>query len=214
MLPLGLFRIRNFWVTNLTTLSTYAGLIGGALLRRPLPPADRRLLAARGRPGDDADLDPDVLPLAALRPDRLGDRAAAADERRARSSAGVGLLLLLRVGADPGLRRPTSCPALLIFGVGLSATVAPLTATVLDSVDEHHVGHRLGRQQRRLPRRRAAGDRGPRRRDLGQLRRQARRRAGRGAALRRRDERRSPTRRKSRSPCRNRTAWRRRRRAA
>ena len=31
-------------------------------------------------------------------------------------------------------------PALLIFGVGLSATVAPLTATVLDSVDSHHVG--------------------------------------------------------------------------
>ena len=37
------------------------------LLRRPLPPAGRRLLAARGRPGDDADLDPDLLPLAALR---------------------------------------------------------------------------------------------------------------------------------------------------
>jgi hypothetical protein len=29
---------------------------------------------------------------------------------------------------------------LLIFGIGLSATVAPLTATVLDSVDSHHVG--------------------------------------------------------------------------
>jgi len=29
ILPLGLFRIRNFWVTNLTTLSTYASLIGG-----------------------------------------------------------------------------------------------------------------------------------------------------------------------------------------
>ena len=31
-------------------------------------------------------------------------------------------------------------PGLLVFGVGLSATVAPLTATVLDSVDEHRVG--------------------------------------------------------------------------
>ncbi len=31
-------------------------------------------------------------------------------------------------------------PAILVFGLGLSATVAPLTATVLDSVDEHHVG--------------------------------------------------------------------------
>ena len=31
-------------------------------------------------------------------------------------------------------------PAILVFGLGLSATVAPLTATVLDSVDERHVG--------------------------------------------------------------------------
>ena len=29
---------------------------------------------------------------------------------------------------------------MLVFGLGLSATVAPLTATVLDSVDEHRVG--------------------------------------------------------------------------
>ena len=31
-------------------------------------------------------------------------------------------------------------PAVLVFGLGLSATVAPLTATVLDSVEERHVG--------------------------------------------------------------------------
>ena len=29
---------------------------------------------------------------------------------------------------------------MLVFGLGLAATVAPLTATVLDSVDERHVG--------------------------------------------------------------------------
>jgi predicted MFS family arabinose efflux permease len=29
MLDLALFRIRNFWVANLTTLTAYAGLIGG-----------------------------------------------------------------------------------------------------------------------------------------------------------------------------------------
>ncbi len=29
MLELSLFRIRNFWVANVTTLSAYAGLIGG-----------------------------------------------------------------------------------------------------------------------------------------------------------------------------------------
>ena len=31
-------------------------------------------------------------------------------------------------------------PGILVFGLGLSATVAPLTATVLDSVEERHVG--------------------------------------------------------------------------
>ena len=31
-------------------------------------------------------------------------------------------------------------PAILVFGLGLSATVAPLTATVLDSVEERRVG--------------------------------------------------------------------------
>ena len=31
-------------------------------------------------------------------------------------------------------------PAVLVFGLGLAATVAPLTATVLDSVEERRVG--------------------------------------------------------------------------
>ena len=52
---------------------------------------------------------------------------------------GVGLLLLLRVGSDPSYVTDV-LPALIVFGLGLSATVAPLTATVLDSVEERHVG--------------------------------------------------------------------------
>jgi len=52
---------------------------------------------------------------------------------------GIGLLMLLRVGSDPSYVADV-LPGLLVFGIGLSATVAPLTATVLDSVDEHHVG--------------------------------------------------------------------------
>ena len=58
------------------------------------------------------------------RPDRRRHRpaAAAAGRRRRRATS------------------PTCCPALLVFGLGLSATVAPLTATVLDSVEERHVG--------------------------------------------------------------------------
>ena len=52
---------------------------------------------------------------------------------------GIGLLLLLRVGASPSYVADV-LPAILVFGLGLSATVAPLTATVLDSVEERHVG--------------------------------------------------------------------------
>jgi hypothetical protein len=52
---------------------------------------------------------------------------------------GLGLLLLLRVGVDPSY--PTEVlPALVVFGLGLSATVAPLTTTVLNAVDEHNAG--------------------------------------------------------------------------
>ena len=45
-------------------------------------------------------------------------------------------------------------PALLVFSLGLSMTVAPLTATVLADADEHDAGHRLGDQQRDRARRR------------------------------------------------------------
>ena len=53
--------------------------------------------------------------------------------------AGIGLLLLTRVGADPDYVSDI-LPGLLLFALGLSATVAPLTATALDSVSEHHAG--------------------------------------------------------------------------
>jgi hypothetical protein len=49
------------------------------------------------------------------------------------------MLLFMRL--DPGADYLTDVlPAVLVFGLGLSATVAPLTATVLDSVAERRVG--------------------------------------------------------------------------
>jgi MFS family permease len=53
--------------------------------------------------------------------------------------AAAGLLLLLRVGADVDYATEL-LPALLVFSIGLSATVAPLTATVLSDADEEHAG--------------------------------------------------------------------------
>jgi hypothetical protein len=53
--------------------------------------------------------------------------------------AGVGILLLAGLGADPNYLRDI-LPGVLLFGLGLSATVAPLTATVLDAVPPGRVG--------------------------------------------------------------------------
>jgi hypothetical protein len=53
--------------------------------------------------------------------------------------AAVGLLLFARAGAHPSYAT-VILPAVLVFGVGLAATVAPVTATVLGSVPSGHSG--------------------------------------------------------------------------
>jgi hypothetical protein len=53
--------------------------------------------------------------------------------------AGIGLLLLLRTGASADYLT-TVLPGVVVFGLGMSATVAPLTATVLGSVEPGHSG--------------------------------------------------------------------------
>ena len=51
----------------------------------------------------------------------------------------AGLLLLLRTGMDTSYLTEV-LPAMLVFGVGLALTVAPLVATVLAEADEHDAG--------------------------------------------------------------------------
>jgi hypothetical protein len=53
--------------------------------------------------------------------------------------AAAGLLALLRVDGDVDYVKEV-LPALLVFSLGLTATVAPLTATVLSDADEAHAG--------------------------------------------------------------------------
>jgi EmrB/QacA subfamily drug resistance transporter len=138
MLDLALFRIRNFWVANLTTLSAYAGLIGGLFF------VGLFLQQVGGYSPVEAGLatTPISLILFFLSP-RWGKLASGTGPRLPMTAGpivgGLGLILLLRVNA--GAEYLTDVlPAILIFGLGLSATVAPLTATVLDSVEERHVG--------------------------------------------------------------------------
>lgn len=138
MLDLALFRIRNFWVANLTTLTAYAGLIGGLFF------VGLFLQQVGGYSPIEAGLatTPISLILFFLSP-RWGKLASGTGPRLPMCAGpivgGIGLIGLLRVGADADYVTEV-LPAILVFGLGLSATVAPLTATVLDSVEERHVG--------------------------------------------------------------------------
>jgi len=138
MLDLALFRIRNFAVANLTTLAAYAGLIGGlffvALFLQQVAGYSPLQAGLATTP---------ISILLFVLSARFGRLASGTGPRLPMTAGpivgGAGLLLMLRVGADADY--PTEVlPAILVFGLGLAATVAPLTATVLDSVSERRVG--------------------------------------------------------------------------
>jgi len=138
MLPLGVFSNRAFVGANLTTLVVYAGL-GVAFFLLGLV-----LQAALGYPPLAAGAA--TLPITGLmlvlsaRAGRLAQRIGP----RWPMTVGplvvaCGLLLYLRV--QPGASYLTAVlPAVVVFGLGLSLTVAPLTATVLASAEEAHAG--------------------------------------------------------------------------
>ena len=138
MLDLGLFRIRNFAVANLTTLAAYAGLIGGLFFFGLF------LQQVVGYTALEAGLatTPISILLFVLSP-RFGRLASGTGPRLPMTAGpivgGIGLIMGLRIGSDANYVLEV-LPAVVVFGLGLSATVAPLTATVLDSVEERRVG--------------------------------------------------------------------------
>jgi EmrB/QacA subfamily drug resistance transporter len=138
MLELSLFRVRNFAVANLATIAAYAGLMGGFFFITLF------LQQTAGYSAMEAGLAtlPTSVMLFALSP-RFGKLAAGTGPRLPMTVGpilgGIGLLLFMRVGADADYVTEV-LPAVLVFGLGISAMVAPLTATVLDSVDERHTG--------------------------------------------------------------------------
>jgi EmrB/QacA subfamily drug resistance transporter len=138
MLPLELFRRRNFAVGNAETFTMYAGLsvlffflilflqqVGGwsalhaGLATLPTSVVMFVLSRHTGRLAD-----------------RYGPRMFMGGGPLV---AALGLLLMQRVGADPDYLTEL-LPALLVFACGLSLTVAPLTATVLADADESNAG--------------------------------------------------------------------------
>jgi EmrB/QacA subfamily drug resistance transporter len=138
MLPLGLFRRRNFSVGNAETLAMYAGLsILFFFLVLFLQQVAGYSALASGLTTLPVTLVMFVLSrrFGALA-DRLGPRLFMGGGPLV---AAGGILLLLRTGREVDFVTDL-LPGLLVFSLGLAMTVAPLTATVLADVDEHDAG--------------------------------------------------------------------------
>ncbi|MGH2960985.1 MAG: MFS transporter, partial [Solirubrobacterales bacterium] len=138
MLDLSLFRIRNFAVTNMVTLVVYGGLFAAMFY------VTLFLQQTVGYTPLEAGLatTPISVMLFVLSP-RFGRLASGSGPRLPMSVGpivgGIGLLMLIGAGADAAYLTEVF-PGIVVFALGLAATVAPLTATALDSVEERRVG--------------------------------------------------------------------------
>jgi EmrB/QacA subfamily drug resistance transporter len=138
MLPLGIFRNRQFSGANAMTLAVYAALSGAFFLLvielqvvlgysaleagSALVPVTLLMLLLSSRAGELAQRIGPRLPMT------LGPVGVAA-----------GLLLWTRVDAGSSYLGAV-LPGAVVFGLGLSLTVAPLTATIMASADDEHLG--------------------------------------------------------------------------
>jgi EmrB/QacA subfamily drug resistance transporter len=138
MLPLELFRSRQFASANLLALVTYAALGGVIFLFVAFLQVSLGYTAVQAGA---ATLPVTVLLLALSTPSgaiaqRIGPRIPLTTGA---VLVGAGLLLMARI--HPGDKfLPGVLPALIVFGVGLGVLITPITATVLASVDSRHSG--------------------------------------------------------------------------
>jgi EmrB/QacA subfamily drug resistance transporter len=138
MLPLELFKRRNFAIGNVQTFAMYGGLsITFFLLVLYLQEVAGYTALKAGLA-----LLPSTLIMFALskRVGRLADRVGPRlFMGLGPLTAAVGLTLMLRLGAHVNYLTDL-LPALLVFSIGLACTVAPLTAAVLSDADESDAG--------------------------------------------------------------------------
>lgn len=138
LMPLDLFRIRNFAWGNLTTLFVYAALsLNGFVMGVYLQQGAGLGATAAGL----ASLPITILMI--LLSSRAGTWAGRYGPRLFMTVGpllmAVGALLLLTVREDFSYWWQV-LPAMIIMGLGLALTVAPLTATILGAVDETRSG--------------------------------------------------------------------------
>ncbi len=145
MMPLYLFTNRVFTGVNLLTFFLYAGLGAGMLF------LSLNLVQAQGYSQLQSGLT--FLPFTMMMILVARFAGMIADKHGPRlllilgpAVAGTGLLILSFVGQTHGPTEywTTFFPGIVVFGLGMSFTVAPLTATVMGSVSDHLSGTASG----------------------------------------------------------------------
>ncbi len=138
MLPLRLFRSRQFTGANAVTFAVY-GALAGALF---LLPVELQIVKGYSPLESGVALLPLTLVMLAFSA-RSGALSARIGPRLQMTVGplvvGAGLLLLTRA-ADPGSYWTQVLPAVLVFAIGLAVTVAPLTSTAMGAAPPEHSG--------------------------------------------------------------------------
>jgi EmrB/QacA subfamily drug resistance transporter len=138
MLPLSLFKVRNFWVGNIATTSIYAGLSVATFLIAVF------VQQVGGYSAIEAGLAlmPVTLIMFFLSP-RIGALSGKFGPRWFMTFGpllgAAGFALMLTVSKEVAYW-PQLLPGILLFGVGLSLTVSPLTSAILGSIDSKQAG--------------------------------------------------------------------------
>lgn len=138
MVPLALFRVRNFAWGNLTTTFVYAAIsLGGFLLVVYLQ-------QVAGYPATFAGLA--TLPvtiISILLSSRIGALAGRYGPRLFMTVGplitAAGFFLYVFAGAHPNYWTQI-LPGVILFGFGMTITVAPLTSAILGAIDERQAG--------------------------------------------------------------------------
>lgn len=138
MLPLGLFAVQNFRMANVATVLIYGALAVGTFVLTLF----LQQVAGYGATLAGLALLPVVI-LGILLSSFFGSLAGRYGPRLFMSVGpmlgGLGYLLLIRVDAT-GDYWGTVFPGLVVFGLGLAITVAPLTAAILGSIAPQRAG--------------------------------------------------------------------------